>query len=95
MLKSFRKVAILEGWSYILLIFLAMPIKYYLGNPIYVKYVGWAHGALFIAYVAFLPFLMINLKWSFVKTIIAFIASLLPFGTFVLDHYWLKPNIEK
>lgn len=92
MLNLFRKIAILEGWSYILLIFIAMPLKYQFDLPLYVKYTGWVHGALFIAYVGFLPFLMLNLKWSFFKTSVAFIASLLPFGTFVLDHYWLKPE---
>jgi integral membrane protein len=93
-LNQFRIIAILEGWSYLILIFIAMPLKYLYDMPIMVKYSGWLHGFLFILFVVYLPFLMFKLKWSFIKTTIAFISSLLPFGTFILDYYWIKPHLK-
>ncbi len=81
----FRLVAISEGISFIVLLFIAMPLKYIAGLPEAVKYVGWAHGLLFMLYILALITVKINLNWDFEKTAVAFIASLLPFGTFVLD----------
>ena len=51
-LNIFRIVALLEGVSYILLLFIATPIKYLLNDPQYVKLLGMPHGVLFVAYVA-------------------------------------------
>ena len=50
-LSLFRKVAVAEGISYIALIFIAMPLKYFANMPLAVKYTGWAHGVLFMFYV--------------------------------------------
>lgn len=63
-----------------------MPLKYYAGMPLAVKYVGWAHGGLFVLFMLALLHVWIAHRWSFVKVLLAFIASLLPFGTFVLDR---------
>ncbi len=81
----FRLIAITEGISYIVLLFIAMPIKYFAGFPDAVKYTGWVHGLLFMLYLLGLISAKINLNWGFKKTVIAFLASLIPFGTFVLD----------
>ncbi|MDP4285961.1 MAG: DUF3817 domain-containing protein [Bacteroidota bacterium] len=81
----FRMVAISEGISFIVLLFIAMPLKYFAGIPEAVKYVGWVHGLLFVLYVYGLITVKINLNWGFKKTLRAFLASLLPFGTFILD----------
>lgn len=83
--NNFRKVAVLEGWSFIILLFIAMPAKHLLGYPLLVKYIGWAHGALFIAYMFLLINASINAGWKVKKIAWAFLASFLPFGTFVLD----------
>ena len=53
-LNLFRKIAIAEGISYILLLFIAMPLKYWANMPQAVKYTGWAHGLLFVLYGIFL-----------------------------------------
>ena len=82
----FRLVAILEGISFIVLMFIAMPLKYFSGLPEVVTYVGWVHGLLFVLYILALITVKISLNWNFKKTVMAFIASLLPFGTFVLDR---------
>lgn len=89
-LKRFRLVAILEGVSFLILLLIAMPLKYLAGIPEMVKYVGWAHGVLFILYVVLLLQCSIELSWKFGRVVWAFVASLLPFGTFVLDKQLKK-----
>jgi integral membrane protein len=83
--NKFRIVALLEGWSFLILLFIAMPVKYLLQYPLLVKYTGWVHGALFVAYVLLLISAAIAANWKFKKVAWAFIASLIPFGTFILD----------
>lgn len=75
----------LEGISFLLLMGIAMPLKYFAEMPEAVRYTGWAHGLLFIAYC-----LVIFLAWTegklpFRKALLAFVASLLPFGPFIID----------
>ncbi len=84
-LGRFRAVALLEGVSFIVLLFIAMPLKYLGGMPMAVKLVGWAHGVLFVLFVLALAEVAVALRWSLSRIIAAFAASLLPFGTFVLD----------
>lgn len=84
-LNQFRVIALLEGLSFLILLFFAMPLKYFADQPMAVKYVGMAHGVLFIAYVAWLVVCHITYHWSIKFSIGAFLASLLPFGTFVLE----------
>lgn len=81
----FRVIALLEGLSFLVLLFIAMPLKYWAGMPLLVKWVGWAHGLLFVLYVLSLLEVSLKLGWSWLTTAFAFVASLLPFGTFVLD----------
>lgn len=78
-------IALLEGISFLVLLGIAMPMKYYMGLPMVVKVVGWAHGFLFILYIYALLQVALDRKWSFIKVAFAFLASLVPFGTFVLD----------
>lgn len=89
-LGRFRLIAIVEGISYLVLLFIAMPLKYFGGIPDAVKYTGWAHGVLFMLFMLALLNVMINNKWSFLKSAVAFISSLIPFGTFVLDRSLIK-----
>lgn len=84
-LGRFRLIALAEGISYVLLLFIAMPLKYFMDAPTMVKWVGWAHGVLFIAYIVFGAHAAFVQKWKFLKIVAAFFASLVPFGTFVLD----------
>lgn len=80
--QVFTKVAIAEGISYLLLVFVAMPLKYFADLPLAVTYVGWAHGVLFVGYCAFLPVFFFDRDWRFWRTVRAFILALVPFGTF-------------
>ncbi len=88
--KIFRVVAFLEGVSYLLLLFVAVPIKYFGDDPQYVKMLGMPHGLLFVGYVI-LAFLLKNeYKWNNKTFFIILIASILPFGTFYVDKKYLK-----
>lgn len=84
-LHIFRKVAVAEGISYLLLLFVAMPLKYFADLPLAVKYTGWAHGLLFVAYAACLVMAWQETKWKFGKAVLIFLASLLPFAPFFVD----------
>jgi len=84
-LGRFRLIAFLEGVSYLVLLGIAMPLKYMANMPGAVKYTGWVHGILFVLYVILLFQVWQKDKWKFSKVTWAFIASLLPFGTFVFD----------
>ena len=90
MIKIFRFVAFLEGISYILLLFIAVPIKYLLNDPTYVKLLGMPHGILFIGYIILCVIGKNNLKWSYLEFFIVSAASLIPFGTFYVDKKYLR-----
>ena len=92
MIKIFRFVALLEGVSYILLLFIAVPIKYLLNDPTYVKLLGMPHGILFVGYIIFTVIGKNNLKWSYLEFFIVSAASLIPFGTFYVDKKNLRGN---
>ena len=85
-----RRVAFAEGLSFLVLLFIAMPLKYLADMPLAVRYVGWAHGILFVWYwVAAIP-LFTRLKWDLERIIGLGAASVLPFGTFVMERMWLR-----
>ena len=81
--KKFGLINTIEGYSYLLLLFVAMPLKYILGFAIAVKIAGMLHGILFIIFLVLLLQAWMDAKWAIKETIIFFIASLIPFGTFL------------
>lgn len=89
-LGRLRIVAFLEGISFLLLLGIAMPLKYMAGIPEGVRIIGMAHGVLFVLYVLLLVQVGIEKNWSWTKGFLAFIASLIPFGTFYADAKWFK-----
>lgn len=84
-LGRLRLAGISEGISFLLLLMVAMPLKYFADFPEAVKIMGWIHGLLFILYVIALINVRFSLHWSLMRTLIAFLASLIPFGTFLMD----------
>lgn len=86
MMQQMRLVAILEGISYLLLLFVAMPAKYLAGQPELVRYTGMVHGWLFVLYVFILVLLHFRCRWSLQKTMLGFVLSLVPFGTFYAER---------
>ena len=83
-LGRFRLVAFLEGLSYLFLGF-TMILKYKYAMPQPNRVVGMAHGVLFVAYVFLLIQVAMDYKWKVGKIALAFVASLVPFGTFYAD----------
>ncbi len=85
-LKRFRVLSWLEGSSFLLLLFVAMPLKYAAGWPLGVRVVGMAHGLLFILYVASVLELYSNKTWTIPESARALVASVVPFGMVWLDR---------
>jgi integral membrane protein len=83
-LGRFRIIAFVEGLSYLLLgITMILKYQHNILKPNYI--VGMAHGGLFILYVILLIQVGIQYKWTLIKMFWAFVASLVPFGTFYAD----------
>jgi integral membrane protein len=89
-LGRLRIIAFLEGVSLLILLGIAMPLKYMAGIPEVVSVVGMAHGVLFVLYVLLLVQVAIERSWSFKKVILSFFASFVPFGTFYADAKWFR-----
>jgi integral membrane protein len=86
----FARIAELEAISYILLLGIAMPLKYVLDFPFAVTVVGWAHGVLFMLYMGALMICWQEYPWSLKRVIIYFIAALLP-----IVPFYIKRNLAK
>jgi len=84
-LNRFRVISYIEGLSYLILLFIAMPIKYIGENPYPVKVIGMTHGVLFILFVIFLFESMRKYSWENNFSAKLFIYSLLPFGSFLIE----------
>lgn len=84
-IRDLRVIGITEGISFLVLLLIAMPIKYMYENPLPVKYTGWAHGVLFMAYIFAVLRAAYALKWNFKRIAIFTAASFLPLATFILD----------
>jgi len=91
MLTLFRATSILEGISYLSLFAITMPLKYMADLPMPNKYVGYAHGGLFILYIVLALVFWFQKKWSIKRLFILLLASLLPFATFYVDKKYLSP----
>lgn len=81
-----RTIALIEGVSFLILLFIAMPLKYLADMPAAVKLVGWIHGVLFIAVCAALVHATVAAKWPLTRAAMLLVAALLPFGPFVMDR---------
>jgi len=90
-LSRLRLVGLLEGASFLLLLFVAMPLKYFADQPLAVRYVGMAHGVLFLLYLLAIVPVALDHRWSAKTVALAVLASLLPAGPFVFDAKVLKP----
>ncbi|MCH1557941.1 MAG: DUF3817 domain-containing protein [Flavobacteriaceae bacterium] len=92
MINFFRIISFLEGISYLLLLFIAVPLKYFNGQEYLVKILGMPHGILFILYIFISIILKNKMNWSIRQTIEIMIGSIIPFGTFYIDYKYLKSS---
>ncbi|MGB5981668.1 MAG: DUF3817 domain-containing protein [Nonlabens sp.] len=93
MVKFFKYLAIIEGYSFLIVLFVTMPLKYLAGLMLPNKIMGMAHGFLFLAYVVVAILVAQQLKWSFKKLAITLVMSVVPFGTFWMEENYLEPEI--
>lgn len=87
-------MALTEGVSFLVLLGVAMPLKYVWGIPVAVKVVGWIHGLLFVIFCVALLRTMIIARWSLVRSVGVFVAALLPLGPFLIDGRMLLYEAE-
>jgi integral membrane protein len=88
-LLTFRRLALAEGISFIVLLAIAMPLKYMLDIKGVVPAVGAVHGLLFMIYLVVSLNLSHRLQWSISRWLLVMLAAIVPAGTFLLD-IWLK-----
>lgn len=89
LLGTFRIIALLEGISYLLFAF-TMPLKYMYAMPGPNFVIGMAHGLLFMCYCFLGLYLAMVLKWRFGFSVLVFLASLIPFGTFIMEARYFR-----
>lgn len=90
MLRNFRILSLLEGTSFLLILFITMPLKYVYDNGTPNKIIGMAHGFLFIGYIIMAFFMKRKMKWSKRTLAIVLLCSIIPFGTFWMDYKYLQ-----
>jgi len=91
--KWFLRIGAAEAVSFIVLLGIAMPLKYLAGMPKAVSVVGMAHGVLFIAYLYLVHECRQAFGWSLKTAALGAIASVLPFGPFIFDRYLKNNNL--
>jgi integral membrane protein len=91
-IQIFKWVSILEAISFLVLLFIAMPLKYIWDIPDYVRIIGMAHGILFVLYLIGGYWMFEKLNWSVKTLLIVFLSSVLPFGPFVVERKYLPKS---
>ena len=85
-LGRFRTISAIEGLSYALLVFIAMPLKYGLDLPQMVRILGMAHGVLFVAFVVALVLAMVSQRWPITRAGALLVASMVPLGAVWIER---------
>ncbi|MCF7689302.1 MAG: DUF3817 domain-containing protein [Cephaloticoccus sp.] len=87
-----RVIGFWEGVSFLVLLGIAMPLKYLAGHPEAVRVVGMAHGVLFLLYLWAAIQAALEHEWNWRRTLLVLIAALLPAGPFVVDAKLLRKD---
>ncbi len=85
----------LEGGSFLILLLIAMPLKYIAGQPEAVRIVGMAHGILFLLYLLAANYAATALSWSKKVWFLAYVAAVVPLGTFIFERRFLHSKGPK
>lgn len=91
-LGRLRILAFAEGVSFLVILFITMPLKYYFDYPEANKVVGMAHGVLFVLYIFLVIQVGLEHNWKFKRMALAFLASIIPFGTFWADKHLFQAS---
>ena len=94
-LARLRLVGWLEGASFLVLLLVAMPLKYFAGMPVAVRMAGMAHGILFLLYVLAAIQAALDRDWPWKRTAAVLFASVLPAGPFVVDAKILRDEAKR
>jgi integral membrane protein len=86
LINWFLVIGKIEGYSYLILLFIAMPLKYIFQIPDLIRPIGMAHGVLFVGFMILIASMLLNKTMSFKIAVLAFLLSLIPFGTFYLKR---------
>lgn len=93
-----RATSLAEGVSFLVLLGVAMPLKYFAGLPMAVRIVGSIHGGLFVVLCVALGLALYQARWPFSRVALIFAASFIPFAPFFLDQKmraWTSDYLEE
>lgn len=90
-----RTIGMMEGISFLLLLFLAMPLKYLAGRPEAVQMIGWVHGLLFVLYMIALAIVFFTYRWPFMRGLKGFLAAFIPGGPFWFDRTLKEEELQR
>ena len=93
-LARLRTIGFLEGLSFLVLLGIAMPLKYVAGKPEMVSIVGSLHGGLFVLYAAAVAHVMFVRRWPIERAMLAMVAAVVPFGPFFFDRSLKREEAE-
>ncbi|SEM97377.1 integral membrane protein [Paenisporosarcina quisquiliarum] len=91
-LGQLRIAGILDGISLVILLFIAMPLKYWMDIPMAVTIAGSVHGFIFVSYVLVIFYAQIRLRWNIIWSLLALAVAFIPFGNFFYD--WQLKKME-
>ncbi|WP_461303244.1 DUF3817 domain-containing protein [Aureisphaera sp.] len=89
-IKTFKIISVLEALSFLILLVIAMPLKYVWDRPEMVQVVGMAHGILFMLYIVGAYYMKEKLQWSWSVFLVVLFCSVLPFGPFYAERKYLR-----
>jgi len=92
--KAFRIISSMEAISFLVLLGIAMPLKYIWDKPEMVQSIGWIHGILFVLYICFAFVMYKKFKWSLTTLAIVILCSVLPFGPFYAERKYLPSSAK-
>lgn len=93
--SRFRLISFIEGISFLILVFIAMPLKYLAGIPLAVKIVGMTHGILFILFIIALIMAYKKYSWNNSLTFKLFVYSIIPFGFILIEKTIMKDSVKE
>ncbi|MEK7322456.1 MAG: DUF3817 domain-containing protein [Pseudomonadota bacterium] len=92
-LNTFRIISMIEGLSFLVLLFIAMPAKYHFGYPQAVSVAGLGHGLLFMLFIFMSLVMSQRHAWGDRYTLLVMVAGVLPFGCLFLEKS-LRRQVE-